>query len=310
MNRYFLTAALLLAAVLPAFSQEHWLLEAFDDKDVIQEITGDTRAAAPSEIADMLMATGPQGGGIEAAWYALPTSRYRHGALGDTVEGGMLVARLEDGRELRYLLPETEVFEDIAPRIADLDGDGTSEIVTILSSIGSGASVTVFAVNGETLVRMAATGFIGRPNRWLNIAAISRFTGDPTPEIAVVATPHIGGTLVFLKYRNGSLRQFAALKGFSNHVLGSPELRLSAIADVNNDGRADLALPAADRESLIVVGFTPQGPVELARARFNPSVENPLSPSPIDKPVGVEGTGTDAFFVVGTEDGNYFRTRR
>jgi hypothetical protein len=310
MTRYFLAAVLLaqMAVAQLAHSQEDWHFEKLDDSSVYEKATSESRLPAPSGIADMLMATGPEGGGIKAAWYGLPTSRYRHGALGDTIEGGMLVARQEDGRELRYRLPETEVFEDIAPRIADLDGDGASEIVTILSSIGHGASVTIFTVNGDALVRKATTGFIGRADRWLNIAAISNFTGHPTPEIAIVVTPHIGGTLVFLKYLNGSLRQFAAMKGFSNHILGTPELRLSAVADINNDGRADLALPADDRKSLIVVGFKPKGPEILARARFDPPIDKPTSP--IDKPVGVEGSGLEAVFLVGTEDGEYYRTKR
>jgi hypothetical protein len=309
MNRFFLAAFLAYwATALPAHSQQRWQFEKLEDQAVFDKATAESREPAPSGIADMLLATGPEGGGIAAAWYALPTSRYRHGALGDMVEGGMLVARREDGHELRYLLPETEVFEDIAPRIADLDGDGISEIVTILSSISEGASIAVFAVSGDVLIRKAATRFLGRAHRWINIAAIESFTGRASREIAVVVTPHIGGTLFFLRYQANSLRQVAAMEDVSNHVFGSPELRLSAVADINDDGRIDLALPAGDRKSLVIVGFTPQGFEVLARARFGAPLIGPFST--IDKPIGVEGSGLEAAFLVGTEDEKYYKTNR
>ena len=41
--------------------------------------------------------------------------------------------------------------------------------------------------------------------------------------------------------------------GFFNHAIGSPELRLSAVADANGDGRVDLALPRADRLGLKII---------------------------------------------------------
>lgn len=281
----------------PARAQDKWTVVPLEDDTAYLEATAETRAPAPSGIADMLTATGPEGSDIAAAWYGQPTSRYRHGILGDRVEGGMLFVRLENGREIRYRLSESRVFEDIAPRIADLDGDGRSEVVTILSSISAGASVTVFGMTGNALAVKGTTGFIGQANRWLNIAGISNFTGNRTPEIAIVATPHVGGTLGIFKYLPGTLFQFAGANGFSNHVIGSSELRLSALADVNEDGRADLALPSADRRTLVIIGFSGRNLIRLGEADL---------PSPIDKAIGVTGRGKDAVFLIGTEDGKHY----
>ncbi len=45
---------------------------------------------------------------------------------------------------------------------------------------------------------------------------------------------------------------------------GSRALRLSAVADFDGDGRADLAIPSFDRRTLRIIGFTP-APHEIVR---------------------------------------------
>jgi len=60
-------------------------------------------------------------GDIRRAWYGRPTDRYGHGVLGDAVEGGSLVVETATGERFELTLPETQVFEDITPRIVDLD---------------------------------------------------------------------------------------------------------------------------------------------------------------------------------------------
>ena len=61
---------------------------------------------------------------ITAAAYADPTDRYDHGVLGDRIEHATLVLTLDGGSERRFSLPDTMVFEDTAPRLADITGDG------------------------------------------------------------------------------------------------------------------------------------------------------------------------------------------
>ncbi|MCB2105350.1 MAG: VCBS repeat-containing protein, partial [Rhodobacteraceae bacterium] len=64
---------------------------------------------------------------ITGARYADPTRRYDHGILGDEVEYGTLVISTTKGR-VRLKLPQTRVFEDTEPRLADVDGDGAPEV--------------------------------------------------------------------------------------------------------------------------------------------------------------------------------------
>jgi hypothetical protein len=290
-----------LANSVPVFAQEVWKTRKVEDASAFMAAIAEKRAPAPSGIPGMLSASEPDSPAIKFAWYSQPTNRYRHGILGDTTEGGALVVQRNDGRKLTYRLPETQVFEDIAPRLADLNGDGRPEVVCILSSIDHGASVAIFALSGDALVKKASTRFIGQPFRWLNIAGIANFTGGFAPDIAFVATPHIGGTLGFLKYVPNSIILLATAPGFSNHVIGSTELRLSAVADVVGDGKADIAIPSADRLALRIMGFGSKGLEEVGNVKL---------PAAIDKAIIVTGDGKKAMFTVGLEDGSVYEIYR
>jgi hypothetical protein len=218
-------------------------------------------------------------GDIRQAWYAKPTTRYEHGILGDRIEGRSLVAVSRSGKRFEFVLEKTHVFEDLAPRIADLDGDGINEIVTIRSSLTKGSSVAVYGLREGKLKLLAHSREIGRTHRWLNIAGIARFFGSAIPVIAWVETPHIGGTLHFARFENGKLIQMRAQQsGFSNHFIGSRELGMSAVADFDGDGTLDLFVPSADRKSLRLVtrsgnrDFKLPGVVATALAPFDGGV--------------------------------------
>lgn len=272
-------------------------VEKGDPKKIFKE----TRLPAESEIPGMLTAAASPAGDLEAAWYALPRARFPSGDLGETPAAGALVVRMKGGRKISYQLPEYKVFKDIAPRLADLDGDGFSEVVTIVATEENGAKVAIFAVmGGDALVEKAGTPFLGK-GAWLNVAGIERYFGTQTPEVAFVARPHDSGQLAFIKFVRGSLRTLVSKPGFSNHVAGSAELRLSASADVDGNGTMELALPSADRMKLRILALKRTGIVELASVDL---------PSPVTKGVVAEGTGQDAAFVAGLEDDTVWRISR
>lgn len=157
---------------------------------------------------------------ILSARYSDPTTRYDHGVLGDAVEWGTLELALSDGVTRRFILPETLVFEDTAPRLADLDADGAPEVIVVESSLTLGARLVVYGPTG----RLAMTDHIGRKNRWLAPVGAADFTGDGRSEIAMVVTPHLAGNLVLLAYDGSTLTQIARTKGLTNHRIGDPEI--------------------------------------------------------------------------------------
>jgi len=148
----------------------------------------------------------------------------------------------------------------------------------------AGAALAVFHVEGGSLRPRAETPAIGRSNRWLNPVGVGDFDGDGRPEVAYVETPHIGGILRIWRLMGDHLVQLGELRGFSNHAIGSRELGLSAILDLDGDGSDDLLLPDATRRSLRVVSFAGRRFAELGRLEH-------------DRPI-VTG------FTVGDQDGN------
>lgn len=166
--------------------------------------------------------SGEGSAGITAAWFFDPTSRYPHGVLGDTIEGGALAVIDDAGVEHRVVLPVDRVFEDLTPRIADVTGNGRNDVVVVESQIDKGASLAIYSLDGDGLRKTAATPHIGLPNRWLAPAGIADFNDDGVVDVAYVETPHIGGTLRVWSFRGGGARQLSSAPGFSNHRIGDP----------------------------------------------------------------------------------------
>jgi hypothetical protein len=214
---------------------------------------------------------------IAEAWLVEPTTRYGHAVLGDALEAGSLLVILRDRREIRYRLPDDAVFEDLEPRVADLDGDGREEVIVVRSSIGEGAALTVFEVTGGRLRLRAETSGIGLSYRWLNPIGVGDFDGDGWLEVAYVETPHIGGILRILRLSGDHLFELGRLSGFSNHALGSRKLGLSAILDLDGDGSDDLLVPGALRRTLRLVSFRHGHFTELGRVEHDAEIVTDLT---------------------------------
>jgi hypothetical protein len=210
-------------------------------------------AERPGMLPDGVVAAGQRD--VAFAWLTGPTERYRHGVLGDAIEASGLAVEMADGRRLAFELDAGSVFEDRYPRLHDLDGDGDDEILVVRSYLDRGAALAVLGIEGGRLTILAETPAIGTANRWLNPVGAADFDGDGMTEIALVRTPHIGGTLALYRWRDGRLAEAHRAEGFSNHAIGTRELALSAVIDANGDGIPDLAIPGADRKTLRIVTF-------------------------------------------------------
>jgi hypothetical protein len=194
---------------------------------------------------------------ILRAWLADPTPRYDHGILGDKVEAGSLVIETRGGKRHVVKLKDDAVFEDLEPRLADLDGDGFDEVVVVKSSLTRGSSLAVIAEHKGKYEIVAETPPLGAPHRWLDPAGIADFNGDGQTDIALVRQPHVVGALELWSWHFGRLHKTAELPDAANHVAGTRAIDMSAVTDIDGDGIADLAIPSFDRSRLRLIGFVP-----------------------------------------------------
>lgn len=216
-------------------------------------------------------------GNIAAAWLAGPTPRYAHGVLGDRVEASRLAVETKTGKTLDYVLPESRVFEDLMPRLVDLNGDGEDEVLVVETDSDAGASLAVYGVAGDRIVQISKTPFLGQAYRWLNPLGVGDFDADGRLDIALVATPHIGGRLRLYRNTTPTLTQFAETTGVSTHSIGSRELGLGRI--VRNPEGDRFLLPNQSHRSLLLLEWTPGGIKELARQALPAPIVTSLQPT-------------------------------
>jgi len=196
-----------------------------------------------------------EGRGIVWAGFSDATTRYDHGILGDAVEAGGLRAmtRTKGPCDLSVILPQDRVFEDIAPRLADLDGDGRAEIIVVETDVDRGASLAVYGLRLGRLVRIAATPPIGRTHRWLAPIGAADLDGDGMMEITYVDRPHLARVLMVWRYRDGALEKVAEIGGLTNHRIGDGTI-LGGIRDCAGGG-PEMITASADWSRLMATRF-------------------------------------------------------
>lgn len=172
-----------------------------------------------------LLATTAMAQTITGARFDGPTDRYAHGVLGDSIEYEALVFTLSDGRTHRVVWGPEMVFEDIAPRLVDLDGDGTPEVIVVESHQDKGARMAIWGMVGTTPAPIAATPHIGTRFRWLAPIGVADLDSDGQLEIAYIDRPHLARTLRVWRFERdadsgGRLTEIAHLPGLSNHKIG------------------------------------------------------------------------------------------
>ena len=193
---------------------------------------------------------------IIKAIFSEPTDRYDHGILGDAIEFGALELTVnicvqcakQDLRIYTIRLPKSRVFEDLSPRLTDLDNDGANEVVVVETALDKGASLAVY----DALGKVAQTPFLGQPHRWLAPAGMADFDGDGIKDIALVEKPHLTKEMQIWRYKDRKLTMIAHLGGLTNHRIGDAFIS----GGVRNCGQGpEIITVDADWARVMATGF-------------------------------------------------------
>ncbi|MGB3406655.1 MAG: VCBS repeat-containing protein, partial [Jannaschia sp.] len=186
-----------------------------------------------------------------------PVRRYGHDILGDTPEWANLSLEWGPAADPAYtggapalvMRLEGGIFEDIAPRVIELDGDPLPEVMVVNSEPGQGARVLILDPNPDGM-RAIASPFIGQQNRWFAPLGAADIDGDGTVEVVWIDRPHLVRMLRVAQVRGDSLVEVAALDGLTNHRIGEDTIA-GGIRDCGNG--PEMILATADWSALVAV---------------------------------------------------------
>lgn len=197
------------------------------------------------------------------ALYAHATDqRYVHGIMGDDLEGAALVVlRIVENQfvvQVRVDLPGDAVYEGLSPLWADVNQDGTQDLVTTVSDSEVGSRIRVYLSEDETFSPVAGDA-IGQPYRWQHQLAWGAFGAEGEMELIEVRTPHLGGVVRFYRYSENGLEIVASVDGYTSHIIGSRNLDMAVAGDLNGDGQPEIVLPSQDRTRIAGIQRNPNG---------------------------------------------------
>jgi hypothetical protein len=198
-------------------------------------------------------------GHSDYAYFGGPTAVYGHAIMGRVPEATILAFGVSADPDKTEQFCEAvtgyvvdvgsgHVFEDIAPRLVDLDGDDLPEVIAVRSSFTQGAQLAVFGLRDGAFQQVGGTPYIGTRYRWLAPAAWEDLDGDGHVEIAYVDRPHLAKTLRVWRWRNGALEQVTSLRGVTNHAIGEETIQGYTR---NCDRGPEMVLQSADRSRLV-----------------------------------------------------------
>lgn len=220
------------------------------------------------------------------AMYIAPTSAYSHHILGDGLEAGALVVEIQ-GKRYEHTLEDKYVFEDIAPRLWDVDQDGEMEFICIRTEVSLGAGIAIYKRIGNSLREWSFLPEIGTRFRWLNPVGIADFDQNGTLDLAWIQTPHIGGVLRYASITPGEMKVIDSKAGYSNHAIGERNLCLSVLTSANDS--TFVHLPSQNRETLKSLTVINQRWVEVGSQALSIDFSKPLrDQATLTSPIGID----------------------
>jgi hypothetical protein len=181
------------------------------------------------------------------------TSDYPHGILGDRIESTGFAVYRDNNLISKYELPKGRVYETLRATVAELilENEG-QEIILTSSDHFNGSRVDVYSLSGELL---GVSDSIGRGFRWLHVLGVAEFSDTDEKYLAIVKTPHIGGRLELLHWNGQALETVSAFNNVSTHRIGSANLNMAMLLNMDNSAGAEILIPTMDFRTLLVIKY-------------------------------------------------------
>lgn len=188
----------------------------------------------------------------------LPEQSYGHNILGDTQEWANLSLEwgpvadpsfTGDAPLLIMRLAAGSIFEDVAPRIIELNDDPLPEVLVVNSQTGQGARLLILDVNPDGVSSIAGP-FIGQQNRWYAPLGVRDLDGDGRVEVAWIDRPHLARVLRIAQVQGSRLVEVDALDGLTNHRIGEDDIA-GGIRDCGQG--AEMIVATANWSQLVAV---------------------------------------------------------
>ncbi len=196
-----------------------------------------------------------QNADIGKAWYDKDSDIYGHRIMGRIAEHLRLNAELTDGTVVTLDLSggkPAHVFEDMAPRLADMDGDGVRELIVIETDVTAGAALAIYGLRNGALEKLAETPHIGSPFRWLAPVGVGDFNGDGRMDVAYIDRPHLAKLLRVWSFDGHSLTEIARASGLTNHRIGD-EVIAGGVRTCG--GQDQMVMLSGDWKRIVVAQF-------------------------------------------------------
>jgi hypothetical protein len=192
-----------------------------------------------------------------------PSDRYPHGVLGDELEATAIDVRDAEGLVARVQIEPPQVIEGISAMVVELEGAGAGQqLLATVSDAEGGARLVLFGLDGS---RLAGSRPIGTGFRWLHQVGAGVLGPDGVAEVIAVRTPHIGGVVEAYRLVGDRLELVASMPGYSSHRIGSANLDMALLADVDADGRLEVVVPSQELDELGLLARTADGFEEIGR---------------------------------------------
>lgn len=100
---------------------------------------------------------------------------------------------------------------------------------------------------------------VGQVYRWRNTLAIAPLGPSGEVELIDVQTPHIGGIVQAFRLESGRLVEVDSLEGYSTHAIGSRNLEMGVVGDLDGDAGLEILVPTQSRDVLAAIRHEAEG---------------------------------------------------